>query len=143
MEFTERITYGLEGAEDAYHVRIPVFVEEQGFSAGLEKDEIDARAWHLVLFDGERPVATGRFFEENGSWHIGRVAVLKDYRACGLGRRLMEGMERKLRELGAKEVRLSAQCRAMGFYESLGYQSEGGEYLDEFCPHRDMRKCLL
>ena len=39
-------------------VRKAVFMEEQGFQQ--EFDDVDDRAYHVLIQDGERPVATGR-----------------------------------------------------------------------------------
>ena len=117
-----KIAYGNELLPDAHGIREDVFVREQGFHN--EFDEIDAVAWHTVIYDNGRPAATGRAFLENDAWHIGRVAV------------------RKIAELGAENVGLSAQVQARGFYEKLGYEAHGGEYLDEHCPHVSMTKCL-
>ena len=57
-----------------------------------------------------------------------------------LGARIMEGAEQAARERGGLYMELSAQARAAGFYRRLGYVQEGEEYLDEHCPHVDMRK---
>ena len=38
-------------------VRKAVFMEEQGFQQ--EFDDVDDRAYHVLIQDGERPVATG------------------------------------------------------------------------------------
>ena len=54
----------------------------------------------------------------------------------------MEAMEQKARQLGAKDIQLSAQVQARGFYEKLGYRAYGQEYLDEHCPHIAMEKTL-
>ena len=60
-------------------VRKAVFMEEQGFQQ--EFDDVDDRAYHVLIQDGERPVATGRLFTEDGETYlIGRVAVLSAYR---------------------------------------------------------------
>ena len=48
--------------EEAVRIRKTVFVEEQGFQD--EFDKIDSYARHLVLFDGENPIAVCRFFSE-------------------------------------------------------------------------------
>ena len=45
--------------EEAVRIRKTVFVEEQGFQD--EFDKIDSYARHLVLFDGENPIAVCRF----------------------------------------------------------------------------------
>ena len=126
--------------DDALKIRITVFVEEQGFRD--EFDDIDERALHLVAYDGEKAVATCRCFYESDPkvWHIGRVAVLKEYRGKGLGKQVMEEAERRISLKGGKVCELSSQCRARGFYESCGYEAEGEIYLDEGCPHVKMAK---
>ena len=122
-------------------IRTAVFVEEQGFHN--EFDEIDPIAWHTIVWDGDRAIATGRLFQnQDGSYTIGRVAVLKDYRGTGAGSVVMRSLEKKAKELLAASIRLSAQVQAVGFYQALGYQPEGKEYLDEHCPHITMVKKL-
>jgi predicted GNAT family N-acyltransferase len=130
---------------DAYAVRTSVFVNEQGFSPELETDEIDHTAYHIVLFDGSKPVATGRVFpdtEDKQTYFIGRVAVLRRYRGQGAGIKLMSKLEECVKTLGGARVVLGAQNRAMDFYRKCGYTPFGAEYLDEDCPHTHMEKTL-
>ena len=135
-----RITQGLENAPDAAAIRREVFMEEQGFRS--EFDDIDKRAYHAVIFTDGKASAAGRLFEGRSGWHIGRVAVRKEFRGTGLGALVMMSLEEKAAQLGAERIRLSAQVRARGFYEKLGYTAEGDEYLDETCPHIAMYKIL-
>ena len=116
-------------------------MDEQGFSD--EIDSLDETAWHLVIYDNARPIACGRlFFEEEKVAHVGRVAVLPEWRGKHIGALLMKEMEDKAIALGCERIRLGAQCRASGFYQKQGYQSFGEEYLDEGCPHIMMEKPL-
>lgn len=135
-----RVYYNL--TEDARKIRQEVFVEEQGFLQ--EFDEIDGIAKHIVIFDEDRAVGTCRlFFQKNEQdYHVGRVAVTKEYRGRGLGKMLMDAAEECIRDLGGTSITLSGQVRVAEFYERLGYRREGGEYLDEGCPHVKLRKCL-
>ncbi len=132
--------------EDAFGVRLAVFVEEQGFSAQGEFDQTDNTAHHLVMYDMQNlPVATGRLFSDfhiPQAYHIGRVAVHKSLRGTGAGKLLMQEMEKKAAQLGAKRIVLSAQCQARIFYQKCGYTAFGEEYLDEHCPHIDMQREL-
>lgn len=122
---------------DAHAIRIKVFVEEQGFVS--EIDDLDDEAWHLVMYDGVTPAATARaFIDDAGLCKIGRVAVMREYRGQHLGEQLMLHFEDELKKLGARQFKVSAQVRASGFYEKLGYVRHGEEYLDEYCPHVDM-----
>lgn len=134
---------GLENLPQAAEIRQEVFVQEQGFQN--EFDEIDPVAVHLLVMEGETPVAVGRTYpDETGKvWHLGRICVRKPWRGCHLGQKVMQGLEEAARERGAEKLVLSAQVQAKGFYEKLGYHPYGEEYLDEFCPHIAMEKTIL
>lgn len=122
-------------------IRAEVFVEEQGFVD--EFDETDGTCLHLVLFDGDAPIATGRLFCESGNTYAaGRIAVKKNYRGKNIGAEVMRLLEEKAKELGAEILAVSSQCRAQGFYEKSGYTASGEIYLDQFCPHIHMEKKL-
>ena len=140
MNFTVKIALGLDNVPKASDVRQKVFVEEQGFVN--EFDDIDKNAFHIVIFNVDTPVATGRLFEDENGWHIGRVAVLPEYRGHKLGERVMLGLEQKAMEIGVKSITLSAQVQASGFYEKLGYISLGDLHYDEHCPHVTMKKII-
>ena len=49
---------------DAYRVRLRVFCDEQGYRPDMELDEQDAASQHLIAYDGDEPVATGRLYEK-------------------------------------------------------------------------------
>lgn len=137
-----RITKRLETAPEAAEIRKAVFICEQGFEN--EFDDIDGYAFHAVLFTEDNiPAACGRLYQSDGSrFIIGRIAVLKPFRRLGFGEKIVTALENKARELGGTETELSAQVRAKGFYERLGYSPFGEEYFDEYCPHIAMRKKL-
>lgn len=133
---------GLETFEDAHVIRETVFIKEQGFSS--EFDDTDITAHHLTVYIGETPVATARLFSEHGSneYHIGRVAVLKEYRGLHYGEALMREVMRKAAQLGATAVVLGSQKQVEPFYAKLGFIAFGEEYLDQWCPHINMKAVL-
>ncbi len=127
--------------DDEKMIRTNVFVEEQGFKN--EFDEIDDYAVHIVLYSDSEPAGCIRFFEDgSGTYHLGRLAVLKEYRGEHFGRLLAEKAEEQLLQIGADKITLSAQLRVSGFYKKLGYICEGDIYYDEFCEHIKMTKVL-
>lgn len=127
--------------EGAKQIRIEVFMKEQGFVD--EFDDIDGIATHLVMLDGDTPVATGRFYTENNSeYYFGRLAVAKSYRGKGLGSDIVTESERLIKQKGGSAVLLHSQCQAQPFYERLGYTAFGESDFDEDCPHQWMRKEL-
>ncbi|MBQ3139697.1 MAG: GNAT family N-acetyltransferase [Ruminococcus sp.] len=125
----------------ASEVRKIVFIDEQEFSYDL--DDTDKTAFHVLICDDDKPIAAGRFFfDENNQPHIGRVAVLKEYRRSGVGRYLMEILEKTASEQGADYVTLGAQMRAAEFYSRVGYVPYGEPYFEEYCEHINMKKSL-
>lgn len=120
-------------------IRFAVFVEEQGVPRELELDEMDEKSVHAVAFEDGKPVATGRLLPDG---HIGRMAVLKDWRGRGIGAQILGRLMDRAREEGHREVVLSAQVQATAFYRRHGFAEEGAEYMDAGIPHREMRRSL-
>ncbi len=125
---------------DIISIRTEVFIDEQGFKD--EFDETDKTCSHIVLYDNEIPVATCRYFEENGIYHIGRVAVIKKYRNQLLGNEIMKIAETEILKENCKQIEVSAQVRIKDFYKKLGYKEFGEVYFDEYCEHITMKKNL-
>lgn len=141
MEIT--VTKGLPSG--GRQVRLEVFVREQGFTEASEFDDADRDAWHAVAWENGLPLATGRLFPDTGreaGYVIGRIAVRREKRGARLGAAIMDALEQKALSLGAREIRLCAQVRARGFYESLGYAAYGEIVYDESVPHTMMKKNL-
>jgi len=126
--------------DDIIKIRTSVFMKEQGFKN--EFDEIDKTCSHIVLYDNETPVATCRYFKEGDSFHIGRVATIKEYRGQHLGSQIMQIAEQEIKALNAKQIEVSAQVRIKNFYKKQGYKEVGEVYLDEFCEHIRMVKII-
>lgn len=128
--------------DDALEIRITVFVKEQGFVD--EEDEIDALATHLVAYEEDKPIATCRFFKENGGedYVLGRLCVLKEKRTAGVGARLLSEAEKGAKALGAKALKLHSQIGARAFYEKCGYKQSGEIELEQGKEHVWMKKYL-
>jgi ElaA protein len=71
---------------------------------------------------------------------IERVAVLAKRRRLGLGRALMEAAERAAAQRGHRRLVLHAQVAVIPFYERLGWEAYGPEFLEAGIPHRAMKK---
>ena len=120
---------------EAHDIRETVFIKEQGFEK--EYDDIDLIAKHIVIYDEGTAVGTCRVFwdDELDSYHVGRIAVLKEHRGKNLGRLLLEETEKLVKSLGGTTLKLGGQIRAAGFYDKLGFKQIGEIYLDEGYPH--------
>ncbi|MBP1908979.1 GNAT family N-acetyltransferase [Methanolobus bombayensis] len=129
---------GIENFEDAYSVRKAVFVIEQDIDEELEIDINDERSNHLVIYDNEMPIATGRLFLDKDGFHIGRLCVLKKYRSRQLGKKVMEILIEKAILEGAEKIYLSSQLYATGFYRKFGFREYGDTYNDAGIEHISM-----
>src|SRR6266487_7024734 len=81
--------------DDAFAVRIAVFVEEQQIPREEELEDLDASAIHCVGYDDGKPVAAGRLVAADGHGKIGRMAVLPSHRGRGTGRAVLDELERE------------------------------------------------
>ncbi|MBW5448121.1 GNAT family N-acetyltransferase [Cohnella sp. CFH 77786] len=136
-----------EELEQAFDVRKTVFVEEQQVPLDLELDEYDATVnacRHYIAESDGKTVGAARFREyEPGTAKLQRIAVLKPWRGSGVGKLLVETMERDAAALGYRKSVLDAQCAAEAFYRKLGYATESAEpFLDAGIPHVRMSKAL-
>jgi len=79
----------------------------------------------LVIYSGGKPVAGGGLKrDDDGVAEIKRMYVVPEARRQGLGRRLLEALEDRARELGYARIRLDTGARqphAQAMYERAGY----------------------
>lgn len=127
---------------DAAPVRTAVFIDEQAIPAEMEWDEADHSALHAVARNRlGQPLATGRLLTDApGVARIGRMAVLRTVRGTHLGRDVVNALMAAAWARGDREVILSAQRSAVGFYTRLGFEERGPEYEDAGIPHVDMHR---
>ena len=126
--------------DDAIMIRKVVFENEQGFEAEFDELDESNKVKHMVFYKDSKPIGTCRYYMEDDEYRIGRIAVIKEYRGKGIGQMIVRYAEDKILEIGGRETVLSAQVRAKGFYEKMGYVGEGEIYMEEMCPHIKMRK---
>ena len=152
--FSVKIVEYSEELEKILELRKTLFIEEQKVPEEEEIDDLDSldaissnRVIHLIAYAGEEVVGTARLFlpsttdirtGDAETLHVGRVAVKESGRRLGLGSLLMNKCHDIARELGHKQITLSAQIQAMPFYWELGYKERGPLYLDAGIQHQDM-----
>ena len=88
-----------------YAVREIVFIVEQSVPVEIEIDEFDPVAQHVLAYDGDRPVGTGRITAagpQGRMRRIGRMAVLDAYRGRGVGGAIISALI---------EIGIAAGCR--------------------------------
>ena len=116
--------------KEAELIRKTVFMDEQGFKD--EFDDIDQKAFHIVLFSDSEPAAVCRVFagETADSYLLGRLAVMNQFRGQSLGAKAVAEAEKL------------AASKGSDFYEKQGYSRFGEIDYDEGCEHIWMKKEL-
>ena len=121
---------------ELYDIRYRVFVLEQQVPVELEQDEYDPHSLHVLarVADG-LAIGTGRLLPDG---HIGRVAVLPEWRQYGVGRQIMLYLLELAQQKGFQQVCLHAQVTASEFYRKLGFSSYGNPFMEAGIPHQSM-----
>lgn len=124
-------------------LRQEVFIVEQNCPF-LDADGKDQIALHLMIFDKDQQlVAYTRLFDKDvyyeGYTSIGRVITSPKARGGGLGRVLMQkSIEKVLDLFGQAPIKIGAQKYLEKFYQSLGFQPTGNDYIEDGIPHTYM-----
>lgn len=129
---------------DIIQLRLDIFVVEQDCPY-LDLDGKDKIAHHFFgsteqgqIVAYTRLFAPGDYYEEAA---IGRVVVHKDFRKHRLGFELMSRSIQQVESLfNTKTIRIGAQTYLKKFYESLGFESTGHDYIEDGIPHMYMIK---
>jgi ElaA protein len=127
---------------DMLAMREAIFVVEQS-CIYHELDGLDKDASHLLVTHKGKVVACLRLLAAtgpSGPLRIGRVAVVDDWRGKGIARSMMQITLEKIRQHDpARGICLSAQTYLQGFYQSLGFELCGNEFLEDGIPHVPMQ----
>lgn len=103
-----------------------------------EKDEV-----LIGAFEEEKMLGCCMLIrEEPGTVRLRQMAVLNSLQGKGIGRALMQFAENIARDRGFKKITMHARKTAIGFYEKLGYEVSGREFMEVTIPHCIMEKNL-
>ncbi len=132
------VTYS-EYRDKIRKVRNKVFVEGQNVPENIEEDGKDNECYHVLLTRYDQPIATGRM-EKDG--HVGRIAVLEEYRGMNFGTMIMNKLEDIALKNGIRKLYLNSQSHAIPFYMKLGYETVGDYFFEAGIEHKKMVKEL-
>ena len=119
-------------------LRSEVFVVEQD-CVYQDVDFKDQKALHVLGFKNDKIIAYTRLFKpgyyfDNSS--IGRVVVAASERKFGYGFHLMKASIKAIEDhFETTKITISAQVYLTKFYNSLGFNKVGEEYLEDGIPH--------
>ena len=119
-------------------LRSEVFVVEQN-CVYQDIDDKDQYALHILLKKDDYLIGYSRIFKAGDYFKeasIGRVLVKKKERNNGHGYLLMELSIKAIKDYFKESIiKISAQTYLKKFYNELGFDSIGDEYLEDGIPH--------
>jgi putative N-acetyltransferase (TIGR04045 family) len=122
-----------------FAVRHEVFVTEQGFFPGTDRDGHDEEPGtrQVLAESGGAPVGAVRLYplDEPGMWRGDRLAVLPAFRSQGAGAPLVRFAVTTAVELGGCRMTAYIQPQNVAFFEHLGWHRIGDQVTYVGHPH--------
>lgn len=128
-----------------YDLRYRILREPLGKERGSERNDGDEAGIHFAVFDGESILAIARLDRVDDTvCQVRFVAVETTIQGKGLGKKIMDAVEKRGTEKGYSKLILHARDYALPFYEKLGYTLLGPSYkLFDVLQHFEMEKQLV
>ena len=110
-----------------YALRYKVLREPWGHPRGTEKDDFEPISEHFMAVNETGEVlGVVKLYEETKTvGHVSHLAVSADHQHQGVGRLLVETVERRARERGFTTIGMMARVTATAFFEKYGYRVKG------------------
>jgi len=134
-----------EEFEMYYDLRWRILRAPWNIPKGSERDDKEGDAIHVMVYETAGiPIGVGRaHFNSDEEAQIRFMAVEENQRGKGIGAIVLEELEKRSKEKGAKHITLNARETAAKFYEKYGYKIiKESHTLFGLIPHFEMRKDL-
>ncbi len=127
---------------DIVRLRVDVFVVEQHCPyPELDGRDTDESTRHVWVVDAAVVGYLRLLTEPDRNRRIGRVCVARSRRGRGLAADLVgEGLRLSRVETPGADVVLDAQTHLAGWYERLGFEVDGAEFVEDGIAHVPMRR---
>lgn len=113
-----------------YALRYEVLREPWHQPHGSEVLADEESAIHAMIVDDNKVVAVARLHEaDKGIGQVRCVAVAANQQGKGLGKLLMQHLEKEAQKRGMRAIILEARENAVPFYEKIGYSIMKKSYL--------------
>jgi N-acetylglutamate synthase-like GNAT family acetyltransferase len=131
MSFQIHVCQNPAELETILQLRFAVLRAPWNQSKESATDELEEGAYNAyILSDQGNAIACGRLQEnENKVGQIRYMAVDKAWQGKGLGKSILEALEKKALDLGFKTIELQARENAVEFYKNNGYTVEEKSFL--------------
>ncbi|MEP0861745.1 MAG: GNAT family N-acetyltransferase [Ignavibacterium sp.] len=129
---------------DYYDLRWRILRAPWNQPKGSEQDELEGQAIHIIAVEEDKVVGCGRaHFNSDEEAQIRYMAVENHLRGKGIGKMILDELEKKVIEKGAKKIILHARESVVKFYEKNGYRIvKPSHTLFGVIPHYLMKKTI-
>ena len=129
---------------DELMLRWEVLSKPLGLPPGSEITAEEMECIHLLVMEEKKIIGCVLFHQEStDSGRIMQLALSEDCRGKGCGRKLIAHLEQDLSRKGISNLYIYAKEDLEGFYQKLGYHSDGESFDFMEAPHRVMKKVIL
>jgi N-acetylglutamate synthase-like GNAT family acetyltransferase len=139
----KQIQHGSDDYKKMVALRLAVLRKPLGLSftnEELEKEKIDIL---IGAFEEDKILACCMLVAvEKATLKLRQMAVHNNLQGKGIGASMVNFAETVARDKGFKKITMHARKTAIGFYEKLGYERIGNEFLEVTVPHVVMEKNL-
>ncbi len=135
MDVSIKVALSPEDRLKAFMVRCVVFCGEQRIPYGIERDEFEDIAIHVLGEIAGEPVAAGRLRCLPDHAKLERIAVRSPFRGRGAGSEITRFLLKLARERGYSSFRMNAQAHTVEFYRRLGFRAVGDIFLEADIEH--------
>ena len=122
-------------------LRYQILREPLGLKFDKTVLEKETNCFHFGVFDECYNIRACLYIvPEKGKLHLKQMAVDTLFQGKGVGKILIYYVENTMLYLGFDYIFMHARKTAIGFYEKLGYQTQGKEFEEVGIPHFKMVK---
>ncbi len=138
------VPHGSRNYWHAVDLRYAVLREPLGLNFTREQLLAEDTDIHIIYFTDATAMGTLMLTpSENGHIKMRQVAVDDQFQGAGIGAKLVEYSEAYALDHGFKIMEMHARKSAVPFYQKLGYETVGEEFLEVTIPHYKMKKNLV
>jgi predicted GNAT family N-acyltransferase len=137
------IDHGTKEYQQMIRLRMDMLRKPLGLD--FQQDELDKEKEDVLIgaFEDDRILGCCLLTKVDDKMvRLRQMAVPNNLQGKGIGRALMIFAENIARDLGYKILVMHARKTAAGFYEKLGYNRTGNEFVEVTIPHYVMEKKL-
>lgn len=107
---------------DYYDLRWRILRAPWNQPKGSEQDELEGQAIHIIAVENDKIIGCGRaHFNSDEEAQIRYMAVENQWQGRGVGKMILDELEKRVIQKGAKKIILHARENVVRFYERNGF----------------------